>query len=118
MLLVNFAATLFLAAVAWSIQFVQLPLLRPEDAARHRRLNTQLVIVPMLIEAITTLWLVIDRATPATITGEILWLGVAIGTIGYTLAHSRGALAQLPRWNLVRALCWTARSAILISIIR
>lgn len=117
LLLINLAATLFLTGIAWSLQFVQLPMLRPEDASRHRRLNTRLVIFPMLVEAITTIWLVIENPSPAIVAGGTFWIGMAIGTIGYTLAHSRGKLNELPRWNLLRTFCWTARVAILVSII-
>jgi hypothetical protein len=115
LLLTNLAATLLLAGIAWSLQFVQLPLLRKEDAESHRRRNSALVAPLMAIETVTAALLLRDPS-PLIITAFVLWIGVAIGTAGYTLAHSRNRLEQLPRWNLSRALCWTARSAILLSI--
>jgi hypothetical protein len=114
-LLTNLAATLLLTGIAWSLQFVQLPLLRQEDAEAHRRRNSALVAPLIAIEAVAAALLLRDPS-PLIIAAFVLWIGVAIGTAGYTIAHSRNRLDLLPRWNLVRASCWTARSAILLSI--
>jgi len=118
LLLPNLIATLSLAAIAWSLQFVQLPLLRPADAPRHRRLNTRLIVLPILVEAIATLWLLFSKPSPRILAATALWIGALIATAGYTFAHSRAALHRLPRWNLARAVCWTLRSAILVSVIQ
>jgi hypothetical protein len=115
LLLANLAATLLLTGIAWSLQFVQLPLLRVDDAEPHRRRNSALVAPIMAVETVTAALLLRDPSMPI-VTAFVLWIGVAIGTAGYTLAHSRNRPGLLPRWNLVRALCWTARSAILLSI--
>ena len=115
LLITNLAATLLLTGIAWSLQFVQLPLLRKGDVESHRRRNSALVAPLIVIEAVTTTWLMRDPSTQI-ITAFILCIGVAIGTAGYTFAHSRNRLDLLSRWNLVRALCWTGRSAILLSI--
>jgi hypothetical protein len=115
LLITNLAATLILTGIAWSLQFVQLPLLRKDDADLHRRRNSALVAPLMAIETVTAALLLRDPS-PQIIAAFVLWIGVAIGTAGYTLAHSRNRLDLLPRWNLLRALCWTARSAILLSI--
>ncbi len=69
----------------------------------------------MAIEAVTAP-LLLREGTPLIAVAEVLWIGVAIGTAGYTLAHSRNRLDLLPKWNLLRTLCWTARSAVLIAI--
>jgi len=116
LLITNLAATVFLAGIAWSLQFVQLPMLTNENAASHRRLNSRLVIVPMIAEAVAAVWLLFDDRSAPVIAALLTWCGVSIGTAGYTLAHSRARLDQLHIWNLVRAIGWTARSAILISI--
>ena len=111
----NLAATLLLTGIAWSLQFVQLPLLRSDDVESHRRRNSALVAPLMAIETVTAALLLRDPST-AIIAAFVLWAGAAIGTAGYTMAHSRNRIDLLPRWNLVRACCWTARSAILLSI--
>ena len=117
LLVFNLAATLFLTGVAWSLQFVQLPMLRTEDTAMHRRLNTRLVIAPMAIEFVSTVWLAVLYRSVPLVAAFALWCGVAIATAGYTAAHSRGAIDRLKMWNLIRMWCWTARSGILIWVI-
>lgn len=118
LLLTNLAATLILTGVAWSLQFVQLPMLDASNAARHRRLNTRLVIVPMIVEGVTAIWLFIRYPSMLMTVAFAWWSIAAIGTAFYTWQHSkpfdRGSLLRM---NLVRAIAWTIRCAILISVI-
>jgi hypothetical protein len=94
-------------------------MLRQEDAARHRRLNTRLVIAPMIVEAVTAIWLLaIDVRSPFVEFAFLFWVLSALGTAAYTYQHWRPFdRRRLSRWNLLRAIAWTARSALLIFLI-
>lgn len=94
-------------------------MLRREDAARHRRLNTRLVIAPMIAEAVTAIWLLaIDVRSPLVELAFLFWALSALGTAGYTHQHSRPFdRGRLAGWNLLRAIAWTVRSALLIFLI-
>jgi hypothetical protein len=118
LLLTNLAATLLLTGIAWSLQFVQLPMLNESDAPRHRRLNTRLVTVPMIVEAVTAIWLFIRYPSLLMTVAFAWWSIAAIGTGFYTWQHSRPFdRASLLRMNLVRSTAWTIRCAILIAAI-
>jgi len=135
LLLANLAATLFLTGLAWSLALVQLPILLHGDypelvrqLALHRRLNSRLMVLPMSIEFATSAWLVF---APPSGTGRGLF-GLGLGfvcvvgyaTVWYSLLHrklTRGydkpAMDRMRLWNLVRTLCWSARSALLLWIV-
>jgi len=131
-LLANLAATLFLTGLAWSLALVQLPILLrgdyPELArqlALHRRLNSRLMIAPMSVEFATAVWLVFfpgaERVPFLAALGLICV--IAYATVRYSLLHrqlkrgyNKPAMDRMRTWNLVRTLCWTARSAILLWI--
>jgi len=107
-----------LTGVAWSLQLVQLPILRIDQLADHRRLNSRLLAGPMTIEFIAAVWLVIDRPGAATMAGLALSIAIGFATYQYSRVHSKSPdVARLKRWNLIRAICWTARSAVLIFLI-
>jgi hypothetical protein len=93
-------------------------MLRQEDAARHRRLNTRLVIAPMIVEAVTAIWLIVDDQQLLMALAFLCWVQSAFWTAVYTYQHSRPFdRCRLARWNLLRAIAWTSRSALLIWII-
>lgn len=126
LLITNLAATVFLAAIAWSLQFVQLPMLTEENASRHRRLNTRLVIGPMIVEAFAAVWLFLDTLhgfavndlrSELSMFAFLCWGQSAFWTGFYTYQHSRPFDGgKLSRINLARAIGWTTRTAILICI--
>jgi hypothetical protein len=117
-LLANLASTLFLTGIAWSLQFVQLEILLPEQLALHRKLNSRLMAAPMSIEFVTAVWLAIVQPRPAPITALVLWLILGYATVRYSLLWRDPAKQAIIRrkkfWNLVRTVCWTARSAIML----
>ena len=131
-LLTNLAATLFLTGLAWSLALVQLPILLrgdyPELArqlAMHRRLNSRLMIVPMSVEFATSVWLVFFPGATRVPFLVALALICVIGyaTVWYSLLHrqlkrgyNKPAMDRMRMWNLVRTLCWTARSGLLLWI--
>jgi hypothetical protein len=135
LLLANLAATLFLTGLAWSLALVQLPILLRGDyselarqLALHRRLNSRLMALPMSIEFATAAWL--DFAPPGGTNRSLFSLGVGLvcvvgyATVWYSLLHrqltrgyNRPAMDRMRMWNLVRTLCWTARSALLLWIV-
>jgi hypothetical protein len=130
-LLANLASTLFLTGLAWSLQFVQLPILLSGDdpeltsrLVRHRVLNTRLMVLPMALEFVTSAWLAWTARTALLLIAFLLWCVIGYATVWYSLLHrkprtglKKPAMDRLKRWNWVRTLCWTARSAILLWIV-
>ncbi len=112
---VNFLVTSILAAFAWLMQFVGLPTLNAANAKKRRIANSAFMAFPMLAEAATTIMLLRNPSLPLVV-AAVLWLGAIAGTIGFTLAYPRLSLDLLKRWNLLRALCWSARSCLLVAI--
>jgi hypothetical protein len=110
-LLLNFAATLFLTGLAWSMQFVQLPILRADQLAEHRRRNTWLMIVPMTIEGVSAFWLAIEPGVLLRI-ALMIWILLLTATILYSRASRRADLARLRRWNGIRVAFWSARTVL------
>src|SRR3954463_1811695 len=86
-LLASLAATLFLTGRGWSLQLVQLPILRDDQRARHRELNSRLMILPVAVESITALWLAWIRPDPTLLAALGLWLVAAFATLRYSLVH-------------------------------
>ena len=119
--LVNLAATLFLTGLAWSMQVVQLRVLRPDQLPLHRTLNTRLMIAPMAIEFVTAAWLAIVRPTPLLIAALVLWIVVAYVTLRYSLLRheprQEAIIGRMRGWNLARTLAWSARSVLLLCIL-
>jgi hypothetical protein len=100
-------------------------MLREEDAARHRRLNSRFLITPMIVEAVAAIWLFAD-AVPhfrpfdphqLLACAFLFWTQSTFWTAVYTWQHSRSFdRRRLSRWNLMRTIAWTFRSGILIWI--
>jgi hypothetical protein len=134
-LLANLASTLFLTGLAWSLALVQLPILLRGDypelvrqLAMHRRLNSQLMVIPMSVEFITSIWLIMvppagfGRGLMSVAAGLACVVGYA--TVWYSLLHrklrrgyDKPAMDAMRTWNLVRTVCWTLRSVLLLGII-
>jgi hypothetical protein len=107
------------------IQLVQLPLflqVGPSGfvpyVAQHRRRNTMLMALPMLIELVASIWLWQIAALALV---AVIWI---VTFFLYIPAHSQLArgyneavIRRLIAWNWVRTLCWTARAGILLWII-
>ncbi|MBZ5600983.1 MAG: hypothetical protein LAO79_01615 [Acidobacteriia bacterium] len=115
--LINLAATLFLTGLAWSLQFVQLEVLQPEQLALHRRLNSRLMIAPMAIEFVTAVWLACVEPRTLPVAALVLWLAIAFATLRYSHASRAARIADLKFWNALRTICWTARSLLLAVIL-
>lgn len=131
LLLANLAATLFLTGLAWFMQIVQLPLfsiVRAVDlaayAARQRRRNTALMVLPMAVESVTAVWL--WRDGPPGFSGVLFGPLVLLALIWlvtwtrYIPLYSRllrsydeAALQQLIAWNWVRTLGWSGRAGVM-----
>ena len=136
-LLVQAASTLALTGLVWFVQVVHYPLYPSVGAAsfpayqkRHIRL-TNLVAGPlMLVELAAAVGLVAAR--PASVSREQAWLGLGL----VILIWLSTASLQLPRHfilirgfdaavhralvatNWIRTLGWTARSALVLSMLR
>ena len=127
------AATLFMTGVIWFVEVVHYPLLSrvgadpfPAYHAQHTRLTGRVVLIPMVVELLTSAWLVWDR--PRGFGPVLAWAGLvaALATWGITFfcsvpAHNRLSLGFDPTWhrwlvatNRYRALAWTAHAVILL----
>lgn len=133
LLLSNLSATLFLTGLVWFLQIVHLPLmLRASklDFANFARIqrfrNTFLMAGPMLVEAVTGMWLWYD--TPEGFSGGnlfrgavlivILWIVTLVGIVPLHShlidGYDESAIRSLMRRNWVRTVCWTLRAAMMI----
>ena len=127
------AATLAMTGLIWFVQVVHYPLLSrvgPETFrayhADHTRLTSRVVFAPMVVELLTSIWLVVAR--PVWLAPPLAWLGLlAAGvTWGVTAfvsvpAHNHLARGFDPAWhrtlvatNWIRAWAWTAHSVVLL----
>jgi hypothetical protein len=133
-LLVQLGSTLFMVGLIWFVQIVHYPLFAavPESASAayeraHTERTTWVVIVPMLIELGSAVWL-------AALSGEdraLRYLGV--GLVGLVWAstfllqvpmHERlssgfeaSAHARLVLTNWIRTVAWTARGALVLYLL-
>ena len=131
--LASVASTLFMTGLIWFVQVVHYPLFgsvgQPEFGryhALHSERTTWVVIVPMLVELISSFLLTQQR--PAGISAGLAWAGfLAAGLTWLSTAcvqvplHGRlaagfdpSAHAALVSTNLVRALFWTAHAVIVL----
>lgn len=130
--LINLLATWFLVGLIWTIQVVHYPLFAGVGADRfaayqadHARLITYIVGPTMLIEAATTVLLVVAR--PPSIPAWIVWTGLLLLAVVWLStaliqvpAHGRladgfdAAIHQrLVSSNWIRTLAWTGRGVLL-----
>lgn len=125
LLIANAAATWFMVGVIWLIQAVVYPSFRDIDAGRfreamlrHQVCTGRIVILPMLVELVTSLLLLI--LAPSSM---FAWLGIlCVGIWGFSTVlvqvpiHTRLAergpdsamIDRLVMWNWPRTIAWTA----------
>ncbi len=127
------AATLAMTGLIWFVQVVHYPLLEkvgtadfPAYHADHTRLTGRVVFVPMVVELLSSAWLVWDRPRGLTLTLAILGLLAALVTWAVTAVHSVPAHNHLsrgfdPAWqqslvavNWLRTSAWTIHAFILL----
>lgn len=132
-LLANAAATLMMTGLVWFVQAVHYPLFPCVEAssfaayqAANIRRTTRVVAAPMLVEALSTAWLVWER--PAGVSSGQAWLGLAL----VALVWASTATIQLPRHralakgydldvhrslvagNWIRTVAWTLRAGLVL----
>jgi hypothetical protein len=132
-LLAHLAATLFLTGLIWFVQVVHYPLFGavgpesfPAYQAAHQVRTSWVVVVPMLLELGTGLWLLLNPPAGTPRAGwavgasliAVIWLSTFLLQVP---AHTRllggfeaSTHALLVGSNWIRALAWTARSALLL----
>lgn len=132
-LLAQLAATWAMVGLIWFVQVVHYPLMAtvgPADAVRyatdHQRLTGLVVGPPMLVEGLSTLWLLGSR--PAGVSWWLPWAGgIALAVaLGSTVAlqvplHERRARGidheagrRLVTTNWVRTAAWSARGGLVL----
>ncbi len=133
LLLTCLASTLFMTGLIWFVDRVHYPLFArvPAEAFRpyheeHSRRTTLVVIVPMVLELVTSALLVAHRP-PGTSAG-LAWAGLAAAVVTWLVtaflsvpAHEilgRGfdprAHGRLVATDAIRVAAWTAHSLILL----
>jgi hypothetical protein len=120
---------LFLTGVVWVLQVVQLPLfLKVHDLAvivEHRRRNSMLMSLPMLVELITAVWLCWVRSGVVVLTALVLLGVIWVVTFAWympqyqrlTNGYDEAIVRRLIAGNWVRSVIWTLRSAIMLYIV-
>jgi|YNPBryunderm2012_1023409.scaffolds.fasta_scaffold02980_10 hypothetical protein len=132
MLLLNFVATLFMTGVIWYVQIVHYPLFSRvglasfrEYEALHTNLTTAVVLVPMLVELITALYLCYERPSAvsaleafvgAAMLG-VIWLSTMFIQVPKHTLLSTGfdekVHQALVTTNWIRTILWSLRSVLL-----
>ncbi len=132
MLLLNFVATLFMTGVIWYVQIVHYPLFSRvgpasfrEYEALHANLTTAVVLLPMLIELITALYLCYERPNAvsaleafagAAMLG-VIWLSTMFIQVPKHTLLSMGfdekVHQALVATNWIRTVLWSLRSVLL-----
>ena len=131
-LLVNLLSTWFLVGLIWTIQVVHYPLFAAVGADRfvayenaHARLITFVVGPVMLVEAATTVLLVVAR--PPSVPAWIVWAGLGLLAViwlstAFVQVPAHGRLAEgfdevvhqrLVSSNWIRTIAWSARGGLL-----
>ena len=133
---VNFASVLFMAGVGWLVQLVAYPLYAfvgsDDFTAFHaewsRRITT-VVILPMSIDLITSIWLALAPphgvSRPLAITGAVLavitWLSTALLQVPRHEKLSGGfddqTHASLVATSWVRTIGWSAHAVICVLMV-
>jgi hypothetical protein len=140
-ILVHLLATVYMAGVIWFVQVVHYPMFSGFSefsefagtefrscAIRHQRLTARVVLLPMVIEITTGIWLAIAHHNSAT----AMWWWIALALIGViwwstfaiqvplhqTLARGfqPAAHQRLVTSNWVRTVAWSVR-AVLVGVL-
>ncbi len=129
------AATTFMTGVIWFVQVVHYPLMDRVGSdsfdryhAGHTNTTSRVVLVPMVVELLTSAWLVFDRPRGFSLNLAILGFVLATLTWGITFflsvpAHNHLSAGFDATWhrslvvtNIYRALAWTAHSILLLVV--
>lgn len=132
LLVANAAATWFMTGLIWLIQIVHYPLFSfadranyPAFAEAHSRLITPIVGPVMLVELVTSLWLVAERpvSLPArwALAGAalvaVIWLSTAMAQVPLHAQLGAGydarVHAALVNTNWVRTAAWSLRAMLM-----
>jgi hypothetical protein len=132
---IHLVSTLLLVGIIWTVQLVHYPLMARVGRddfvvyeAAHSPRMAAVVMLPWLLEGITTAWLLLDR--PLAVGAGLAWSGAAaavvpvIVTIVWSVpAHGRLAVgfdavvhARLVRTNWLRTVGWSAHALIALLI--
>ena len=132
-LLTCLASTLFMTGLIWFVHVVHYPLFDrvavdgfPRYHAAHTRTTTFVVLPPMVLELITSVWLVGER--PSGTEPWMAWSGLALAVASWATtfflsvpAHNRLAMGfdaevhrSLVSTNAIRVVSWTGHSAVLM----
>ncbi len=135
-LLANLTASLYMTGVIALVQYVHYPLfarIHPDEFAAyhadHTRTITPVVAAPMVVELVSSVWLVISP--PVGAASGPLWLGLAATMVSWIVTAivsvplhdrlSRGfdrvAHRKLLRSNWIRTGAWVAHSATLLWVV-
>ncbi len=132
-LLICVASTWFMTGLIWFVQVVHYPLFdRVEEIAfsryhsDHTRTTTYVVLIPMILELITS-GLLVGRPPTGTDPG-LAWAGFGLALASWALtfflsvpAHNRLAVGfdlsthrRLVRTNMLRVLSWSAHAVVVL----
>jgi hypothetical protein len=132
-LLTCLVSSLFMTGVIWFVHVVHYPLFDRINVegfrryhADHSRTTTYVVLVPMVLELLTSFALVIHR--PSGSGAWLAWLGLGLALISWGVtffcsvpAHNRLAMGFDPSahrllvgTNVLRVLSWSAHSVVLL----
>ncbi|RLS99883.1 MAG: hypothetical protein DWI17_00910 [Planctomycetota bacterium] len=136
LLLANACSTLFMTGLIWFVQIVHYPLFAVVGtegftaySRAHQRATTAVVGLPMLVEALTSVLLVLNRSP--LISPLLAWVGLVLVVITWIStaalqipAHRRlthgfdaAATKTLVSTNWIRTAAWTAHSGVVIAMI-
>lgn len=129
-----------MVGVAWFVQVVHYPLFERVGSeafltfhAEHSSRTSLVVVLPMAVELVSSLWLAIDP--PLSASGEPLTVLAIAGAVlagltwlitfaGAVPAHSRmsggfdsSAHRSLMRSNLARTIAWTAHGGVVVALV-
>ena len=131
LVVLNAASAWVMTGLIWFVQIVHYPLLAivpvknaRETAVEHQARTSRVVMLPMVVEGVTTLWLMFDR--PAAVEWWLAWAGgvcVAVALASTVLLsvprHSRMATEptdtvgrELVVTNWPRTVAWTLHGII------
>jgi hypothetical protein len=129
-----------MCGVAWFVQVVHYPLFAQVGKAEFRTFHAEhssrtslVVVAPMIVELVTSIWLAFEPPTSSTgdpltalaIAGAILALGTWIVTFGGAVpAHQAlepgfdsAIHRRLMRSNLIRTIIWTAHGGVVVALL-
>lgn len=134
-LLACLASTLYMTGVIVVVQVVHYPLFErvetiafPRYHAEHVRRMTPVVLLPMLVELVSSAWLAFRR--PEGASPWLCWVGLAAALVTWAATgwlsvplHNRlarefeaGAHRALVRTNVVRTVAWSVHSATVLAM--